>query len=318
MEVWPPLRVDWSKQSETVAKLRLQTTLGDELDEPDARVAEEIQSIPAQDGHELHLRIFRAKRSAPTPGPVIMLWHGGGWVLGSPTMVAECARALVLRFGAVVVAPNYRLAPEHPWPASFNDAWDGFTWVRENAQRVLRADPSRGFIIGGVSAGASMALVFAHLARDEKLEPKVTGVYSACGSMRVFDPERLEDQYRERYLSRTQEECLDNPVLSRNLTQLMDSCAKPDVRSKLYSPLLWPTENGHRGLPRIYQQICTRDGNRDECLIFNDILKNSGVDSRIDLYLGLPHCFWIVLRHLPEFERWQKDTLDGFQWLLKL
>lgn len=318
IEVWPALRLDWSNHREAVSKLRVQTEVADEVDEPDPTVKETFQAFSARDGHGLKLRIFRSARAPASRGPLIVLWHGGGWILGSPTMVADMARELVKKFpGAVVIAPNYRLAPEHPWPASINDAWDSFNHIRTDSTVQALADVSTGFIIGGISAGASMALAFAHLARDERLTPKITGVYSACGSIRPREPELLEAKYRERYLSRTQEECIDNPVLSKDVAKLMFECAKPDVSSKLFAPLIWPEGDGHRNLPKIYQQLCGRDVNRDEGLIFDDILKSQGGQSRVGLYVGLPHCFWLALTHLPEFKQWKKDTLDGFEWLLE-
>ncbi|KAI5357181.1 putative alpha/beta hydrolase-3 [Septoria linicola] len=315
-EIWPPLRIDWHDQQKAVAKLRTQTEVADEMDELDPAVGEEFLKIKARDGYDLTLRIFRSNEHTDPNGPLVVLWHGGGWVIGSPTMVAELARSLCKRFGAIVVTPNYRLAPEHPWPASINDAWDSYDWIRQNAYTKIGGHEDGNFIMGGISAGASMAIAIAHQAQDEQLEPKITGVYSACGSVRPLDVEKLEPQYRERYLSRTQDECINNPVLSKEMTNLMTECAKPDTTSKLYLPLLWPGNESHQGLPRIYQQLCGRDYSRDEGLIFDDILKNNGGQSRVDLYPGLPHCFWIALPYVPEFKQWEKDTITGFRWLL--
>lgn len=317
MKVWPPLKIDWNDKQNAVAKLRTQTEIADEMDEQDPAVNEEIRKISARDGYQLTLRIFRSSQHTDTEGPRVVLWHGGGWVLGSPTMVANIARSLCKRFGAIVIAPNYRLAPEHPWPTSINDAWDSFNWIREHIATQREEREGGGtFIVGGISAGASMAIAIAHLAKDEDLAPPITGLYSACGSVRPLDPERLDPSYRERYLSRTQDECMNNPILSKDLTNLMTECAQPDVQSKLYLPLLWPGNEDHRGLPKIYQQLCGRDYNRDEGLIFDHLLKKHGGQSRVDFYPGLPHCFWIALTYVPEYKQWEEDTMSGFQWLL--
>lgn len=317
MEVWPPLRIEWDDKQKAVAKLRQQTEVADEMDEQDPAVDEEIRPISARDGHQLFLRIFRSNRHTDPEGPRVVLWHGGGWVLGSATMVADIARRLCKRFGAIVIAPNYRLAPENPWPASINDAWDAFEWIRKNmAIQYEQREGGGTFIIGGISAGASMAIAIAHQAQDEKLEPRVTGVYSACGSIQPRDATQLGSSFHERYLSRTQHECINNPILSKDLVKFMRECAQADTQSKLYAPLLWPGNENHRGLPKIYQQLCGRDYNRDEGLIFDHILKSQGGASRVDLYPGLPHCFWIALPYIPEFAQWQNDTISGFQWLL--
>ncbi|KAF2171751.1 hypothetical protein M409DRAFT_63349 [Zasmidium cellare ATCC 36951] len=290
--------------------------MAEEQDEKDVAVSEESLKVPAKDGYENELRVFRSAK-ASTPGPLIVLYHGGGCILGSPTMVADVARWLVKKYNAVVAAPAYRLAPEHVFPTSGNDAWDTFSWVAKNATTTLRSDPSKGFIIGGVSAGATMSIIIAHLARDNKVEPKITGVYSACGSIRPRDINDMEPKYRERYLSRDQKECIYNPVLSKEMSDFMAACYQADTKSKLYAPLMWPDGEGHKGFPRIYQQVCGRDPGRDEVFIFEDILKGLGVETKTDLYLGLPHCFWIGLKSLPEGKRWERDTVDGIGWLLR-
>lgn len=238
--------------------------------------------------------------------------------MGSTTMVADIARNLVKRFKVTVIAPKYRLAPEFPWPKSLEDGWDALEFVRKN-----HAIEGKGFVIGGISAGASMSLVYAHLARDQGLEPKITGIWSACGSARAKDLGDLEDGYRERLLSRSQEECVKNPVLSPEMQKLLRECVKADENSQWYNCLVWKDRPegrsgyGHHGLPRVYQQLCGRDVSRDEGLILDDMLKNEGIETRVDLYKGLPHCFWIALPHIPEFKKWEKDTIDGFRWLLK-
>lgn len=245
--------------------------------------------------------------------------------MGSTTMVAGIARDLVKRKpDVVVVAPTYRLAPEHVWPRSAEDGWDALNYIREHPLEFGRVDLNQGFVIGGISAGASMSLVYAHMARDEKLEPRITGVWSACGSARLREGERLEEVYRERLLSRTQEDCVRNPVLSPEMQKLMRECVRADETSYMFNALVWKGGEGegrggygHYAFPKVYQQLCGRDVSRDEGLILDDMLKREGVKTRLDLYKGLPHCFWIALQFVPEYKRWVKDTMDGFEWLLQ-
>ncbi|EME84685.1 uncharacterized protein MYCFIDRAFT_135233 [Pseudocercospora fijiensis CIRAD86] len=291
------------------------------MDEPDPAVKETLKNFSARDGYELSLRIFTSANS-PRGGPLIVLYHGGGWCMGSTTMVADIARNLVKKLKAVVIAPKYRLAPEYPWPKSLEDGWDAFQFVRENHAEFM-GGAGKPFLIGGISAGASMSLVYAHLARDQGLEPKITGIWSACGSVRAKDLGDLEDRYRERLLSRSQEDCVKNPVLSPEMQKLLRECVKADENSQWYNCLVWRDGSdgrsgyGHHGLPRMYQQLCGRDVSRDEGLILDDMLKKEGTETRLDLYKGLPHCFWIALPHVPEFKKWEKNTIDGFGWLLE-
>ncbi|KAF2213869.1 hypothetical protein CERZMDRAFT_110881 [Cercospora zeae-maydis SCOH1-5] len=311
IDLWPPVNIDWQDTKSAVAQIRMQTELADELDEPDPAVDETFRQIPARDGYQLTLRTFKSKRHTDPNGPIVVLWHGGGWVFGSTTMTAGIARSLCKQLGAIVIAPNYRLAPEHLWPVCLNDAWDSFNWIRENEYH----EANRHFILGGISSGAHMALVIAHMAKDENLKPNITGIYSGGGSIQPLNEEDLDPVYRERYLSRTQPECADNPLLSKEIKKLMTDCAQADSSSKLCMPLLWPGNEKHQGLPKVYQQICGRDYSRDEALIFDDILKKNGGKSRVDFYPGLPHCFWVALGQIPEYKQWEQDTVAGIRWL---
>jgi acetyl esterase len=94
-----------------------------------------------------------------------MYFHGGGWVVGSLDGYETSCRRLAIAADSVVVSVDYRLAPEHPFPAAVHDAWDATTWcVRAAAE--LGIDPGR-VIVAGDSAGGSLAAVLAIQSRDE-------------------------------------------------------------------------------------------------------------------------------------------------------
>lgn len=97
--------------------------------------------------------------------PIVVVFHGGGWCWGSPDQSRWMAGRIAARIGAVVVAPAYRLAPEHPYPAAVEDCWSVLTWVVANADD-LGADPARIAVLGD-SAGGTLAAVLALRARDE-------------------------------------------------------------------------------------------------------------------------------------------------------
>jgi acetyl esterase len=112
-----------------------------------------------------------APASAAAPGPLLVYFHGGGWVQGSiETHDASC-RLLAHLSGVRVLSVDYRLAPEHPYPAAVEDAIAAYAWAADHADR-LGADPTR-LAVGGDSAGGNLAAVVALAARDDERLPDV-------------------------------------------------------------------------------------------------------------------------------------------------
>ena len=108
------------------------------------------------------VRIYRPTTKASSA--LVMYFHGGGMVLGSNHSFEPLARMLAAASAATVVSVDYRLAPENPRPAQFDDAYTATTWVADNAER-LGVDTTR-FAVAGDSAGGSLAAAVALAARD--------------------------------------------------------------------------------------------------------------------------------------------------------
>jgi acetyl esterase/lipase len=110
------------------------------------------------------------------PRPVVLLLHGGGMCAGSAELEAQPAADLAREFGAVAVLPNYRLAPEHAFPAGLDDCMTALRWIVENSGG-LGVDPDR-IAVCGTSAGGGLAAAVAQRARDEGIAVRAQALTS--------------------------------------------------------------------------------------------------------------------------------------------
>jgi acetyl esterase/lipase len=122
------------------------------LGPPAPHVEEEFKSIAMRDGFESQIKIHRP--TGKSGGPLLVLVYGGGFVVGNNQQLTPYGRGLARAFDAVVVTIAYRLAPEHKFPTAPNDVEDTLLWIAKNAES-LGADPTKGFILGGISAGGT-------------------------------------------------------------------------------------------------------------------------------------------------------------------
>jgi len=137
-------------------------------DMPPADVAVDNRRIAVAGGNAtIGLRIYTPRGGAATgPRALVVYYHGGGYVLGDLDGYDRVARQLCIDSEAVVVSVDYRLAPEHPYPAAVDDAWVALQWVAEHA-RELGVDPAR-LGVAGDSAGAVLATVMTLMARERQ------------------------------------------------------------------------------------------------------------------------------------------------------
>lgn len=159
---------------------------------------------------EIPVRIYRP--AGASPRPVIVYFHGGGWVVGSLTTHDGICRALAAGVDAVVVSVDYRLAPEHRYPAAVDDAYAALQWVAEHAS-AIGGDALR-VVVAGDSSGGNLAAVVAQLARADgppiafqllvypvtdyeftslSMEDNAVGYYLTRDTMRWFYEQYLND-----------------------------------------------------------------------------------------------------------------------------
>ncbi|WP_141782726.1 alpha/beta hydrolase [Nocardioides albertanoniae] len=121
---------------------------------------------------DLRIEVHASRSWAGSSRPLVLAFHGGGWCWGSPEQSRWMIGQIAARTGAVMVAPAYRLAPEHPYPAAVEDCWAALRWAVANAAD-LGADAGRVAVTGD-SAGGTLAAVVALRARDAG-RPRIRG-----------------------------------------------------------------------------------------------------------------------------------------------
>jgi acetyl esterase/lipase len=174
----------------------------------------------------------------------------------------------------------------------------------------IGADLTKGFVLGGCSAGGHITIPLSHRARDEKLTPPLTGIYLSVTPALAY--QAVTEKYRPLYRSR--EELRNGISLTFSEIVFFEKTNEPDVKSPLWSPLLWPT--GHANLPPTYFQICGADMLRDEALIYERELRENNIETKVDIYSGLPHVFWYTHPDHPAVPRYHEDAKNGVGWLL--
>jgi acetyl esterase len=234
-------------------------------------------TAPARDDHEIPLRIYRprALRDARTDVPVIMWFHGGGWVLGNVVDYDPICTFLAAGVGAVVVSVDYRMAPEHRAPVAAHDCVDATTWVGVNAD-VLHADTSR-MAVAGDSAGGNLAAVVAQVLRDH-------------GDTRLRHQALIYPATDFTMSSASIREHAHAPILTkRSMDAFRDHYVRPghDLRDPVLSPLFGRL----KGLPPALVQTADLDPIRDDGIRYADALRVAGVPARHTNYLRVPHGF---------------------------
>ncbi|KAH0493954.1 hypothetical protein TgHK011_000594 [Trichoderma gracile] len=267
--------------------------------------------IPVRDDRTVAARVYkprgRISSSSSEGRPGLVVFHGGGYAVGDlDTETWLCA--LFVKMGGVAVNVEYRLAPEHVFPTAMEDAFDATKWTAQNA-KTLGIDPAKGFLVGGESSGADMALIVAHMCLDDGLRPPLTGIYAAIPG--GVNDETVPEKYKDRFISFEQN--ADAPVLSTASISFIRKNYQADPHSPLAFPLAFPS---HKGLPKTYFQICGLDPVRDCGLVMEQVFKDDGVETRRDVYPGMPHAFWALFPDLEVSERQRGDAEEGLRWLL--
>lgn len=233
------------------------------------------RSIPGMAGNpDVRVKIYEPK-GKDTVLPGVLYIHGGGYILGSADMMDPSLQQLVLEINCVIVSVDYRLAPEHPYPAAIEDCYAALQWFAEHAEE-LGVDVSRIAVVGP-SAGGGLTAAVSLMARDRK-----------GPAIRFQMP--LYPMLDDRSTTRSSKEITDERVWTGAKNQLAWNLYLGETGEG--SPYAAPARaEDLSGLPPTYTCVGDLDPFRDETLDYVSRLTQAGVPTEFHLYPGCFHGF---------------------------
>lgn len=254
-------------------------------------------TVPGGAG-ELDARIYRPREGAL---PTVVFLHGGGWVIGDLDTHDLTARTIATLCDAVVVSVDYRLAPEHPYPAAVDDALAATRWAAEHAadEDMLGGDAT--LAVAGDSAGGNLAAVVAQVLRDEGV-PLAGQLLIYPGIDMLADlPSRTENA--EGYF-------LDQATMGWFAGHYLGSAPDPA------HPRLSPLNGDLAGVAPAVVVTAQFDPLRDEGMAYAEALRAAGVPVRSEVFAGMIHGFVDMGRHSPAAQAAVEETCALFREVL--
>lgn len=259
-----------------------------EAGEPESVAAVEDRLIPGPGG-ELPIRIYTPLGATSDPLPALVYFHSGGWVFGSIEGHDPVCRALANHAGCLVVSVDYRLAPEHPFPAAPEDCYAATKWVAEHAQEI-HADPAR-IAVGGESSGGNLAAAVALMARDRR-GPELCYQVITYGETDYYEPGTASyPTYAEGY-GLTRESMI---------WFWQQYLARPEDRTHPYAAPLQAANLS--GLAPALIITAEYDPLRDEAEHYARRLQEADVPVRLSRYEGMIHGFFRMFAVFDESHR---------------
>lgn len=253
-------------------------------------------TVPGLDG-DIPVRIYKPKVEGPLPALVYM--HGGGFVIGTLDTEDMICQALCYETECAVVSVDYRLAPEHPFPAAVDDTYSVVTWVHSHGEE-LGIDSSR-LAVAGASAGASLSAACTLKLRDEN-KSIVCAQLLFYGSM-----EKLE-------LDSTQSmiDMADGPIITADDILFYQAQYLSREEDNIH-PYAFPALAADHGrLPPAFVCVAEFDPARDSGINYADKLKAADVSVEFKLYKGMTHGF---MSWLASVDTAKTAITDASSWL---
>ena len=235
-------------------------------------------------GGPIGLRIYVPNESGQRPCPGLVYFHGGGLVAGSLDTHDALCRMLCAATGCRLIAVDYRLAPEHPFPAAIEDACAVLRWVLDHADD-LGLDPGR-IAVGGDSAGATLTAIATQRLRGEP-GPAIRCQLLLCPVLDFGEERHSKRAYGQGYL-------LDRALMQRDLEDYAPGLV--DLSDPSISPL---RAADLAGLPQAFIHTAEFDPLRDEGGAYADRLAAAGVDVTYTCHAGMVHHFYGLTGLIP-------------------
>jgi acetyl esterase len=252
-------------------------------DDASTQVAVEDREIPGPAG-PLPIRLYAPPGPSDGLSPGLVFLHGGGWVAGSLETHDGLCRRLCEASGCRVVSLDYRLAPEHPFPAALMDCLLAVNWVSNHAAS-LGLDRTR-LAVGGDSAGGGLAAAVCQIARDAG-GPAIVLQVLICPILDVGRQTGSREEFGEGHF-------ITQAAFRRDLSDYAPSGAALD------DPRLSPLHaTGLRGLPPALVHTAEFDPFRDEGEAYAEALRAAGVDAITVRHPGMIHYFYALARAIP-------------------
>ena len=232
------------------------------------------RTVPGADGNEVPVRVYSPPRDG-APVPAVLYIHGGGFVVGDLDTEHAGAASTADALGVVVVSVDYRLAPEHPFPAGLKDCYSALQWLAGEAG-ALGVDAQR-IAVFGQSAGGGLAAGLTLLARDR-------GSPALC--FQVLGIPELDDRLKTpSMVAFTDTPMWNRPSAERSWRYYLGERANGDT-----SPYAAPARAEElSGLPAAYVSTCEYDPLRDEGMIYALRLLQAGVSVELHQFAGTFH-----------------------------
>ncbi|WP_018759405.1 alpha/beta hydrolase [Paenibacillus terrigena] len=254
--------------------------------------------IPGAAG-EMLVKIYEPAQRTDAKLPAMLWIHGGGYVMGHPDMDDALCERFVQAAKCVVVSVDYRLAPEHAYPAAIEDCYAGLTWMTDEAE-LLRIDLER-VAIAGASGGGGLTAALALMVRDKG------------GPALIFQMPLYPMLDNRNSTTSSHEITTANATWNRanNLAAWRMYLGEENDASDL-SPYAVPSRAENlAGLPPTYTCVGQLDLFRDETIEYVTRLAEAGVDVEFHLYPGAYHCFEVFVPQAEVSQRASQSYVDA-------